>query len=101
MSCDGKPKRATTLDDLLAPKSIAIVGASDDKRRIGGRPLPDMIEQKFDGAVYPVNARRETVQGVKAYPSVDEMSILSSLPSPRRAYPRLSARPAARTPKPC
>jgi acyl-CoA synthetase (NDP forming) len=66
-------KRAMTLDDLLAPRSIAIVGASDDKRRIGGRPVAHMIEQKFDGPVYPVNPKRDTIQGLKAYPSIDDL----------------------------
>ncbi|MEL6227442.1 MAG: CoA-binding protein, partial [Pseudomonadota bacterium] len=63
----------TTLDDLLAPQSIAVVGASEDKRRIGGRPLAHMIEQKFDGPVYPVNAKRDVVQGLDAYPSVADL----------------------------
>ncbi len=42
----------TTLDDLLNPRSIAIVGASDDPTRIGGRPLSHMINQRFDGGIY-------------------------------------------------
>src|SRR5271165_1368349 len=58
-------------DDLFNPRSIAIVGASDDPRRIGGRPLAHMIEQRFDGAIYPVNSRREKVQGLRAYPCLD------------------------------
>ncbi|MEM9147490.1 MAG: acetate--CoA ligase family protein [Pseudomonadota bacterium] len=60
----------TTLEDLLAPRSIAIVGASDDPRRIGGRPLSHMINQRFEGAVYPVNPKRDRVQGLQAYPSL-------------------------------
>ncbi|MEO0995246.1 MAG: CoA-binding protein, partial [Pseudomonadota bacterium] len=60
----------TTLEDLLAPQSIAIVGASDDPRRIGGRPLSHMINQRFEGAVYPVNPKRDRVQGLAAYPSL-------------------------------
>ncbi|MEO0730058.1 MAG: CoA-binding protein, partial [Pseudomonadota bacterium] len=79
--------RKTTIDDLVGPRSIAIVGASDDPRRIGGRPLAHMLEQKFDGAVYPVNARRDTVQGVKAYPSVADIPgdvdfVLVAVPAP-------------------
>ena len=43
----------TTFNQITTPKSIAIVGASDDKNRIGGRPLSHMIEQNFEGTVYP------------------------------------------------
>ena len=60
----------TSLDDLLNPRSIAIVGASDNPTRIGGRPLSHMIKQRFEGGVYPVNPKRDTVQGLKAYPSL-------------------------------
>jgi acyl-CoA synthetase (NDP forming) len=60
----------TTLENLFSPRSIAIVGASADPQRIGGRPLAHMIRQGFEGAVYPVNARRETVQGLPCYPSL-------------------------------
>ena len=60
----------TALNQIMSPKSIAIVGASDDKNRIGGRPLAHMIEQKFQGAVYPVNPNRDNVQGLKTYSSL-------------------------------
>ncbi len=60
----------TSLADLLNPKSIAIVGASDDPTRIGGRPVSHMIRQRFEGGVYPVNPNRDTIQGLKAYPSL-------------------------------
>lgn len=63
----------TTLDDLTAPRSIAVVGASDDPTRIGGRPISYMINQHFDGPVYPVNPKRDTVQGLKAYPSLQDI----------------------------
>ena len=42
----------TTLNEIMSPKSIAIVGASDNKGRIGGRPLAHMIEQKFSGGIF-------------------------------------------------
>jgi acyl-CoA synthetase (NDP forming) len=55
----------TTLKEIMSPKSIAIVGASDNKARIGGRPLAHMIEQKFSGGIFPINPNRDTVQGIK------------------------------------
>ncbi len=64
----------TTLNQIMNPKSIAIVGASDNKNRIGGRPLSHMIEQNFEGTVYPVNRNREKVQGLKSYRSLQDIS---------------------------
>lgn len=55
---------------LLAPRSVAVVGASDDVTRIGGRPLRYMREGGFAGQVYPVNPRRDTVQGLTAFPEI-------------------------------
>jgi acyl-CoA synthetase (NDP forming) len=60
---------ASSLAPLLNPRSVAIVGASDDPSRIGGRPLRYLLQNGFAGAVYPVNSNRDTVQGVKAYPT--------------------------------
>lgn len=56
---------------LLKPRSIAIIGASRDPKRIGGRPLADTLRAGFDGPIYPVNPTSESIQGVKAFPSVD------------------------------
>ncbi|MEM8761011.1 MAG: acetate--CoA ligase family protein, partial [Pseudomonadota bacterium] len=55
------------------PSSIAIVGASDDPTRIGGRPLSHMKNQGFPGAVYPVNPKRDRVQGLPAFPTLAEI----------------------------
>jgi len=62
--------RFAGLTPLLAPKSIAVVGASSDATRIGGRPIAYMQAQKFAGALYPINPNRAEIQGLKAYPSV-------------------------------
>src|ERR1700722_6587323 len=57
----------SNLDALLSPKSIAIVGASDDSARIGGMPLQFLLSSGYTGRIYPVNAHRDQVQGVRAY----------------------------------
>lgn len=62
--------RQRNLTALFRPRSIAIVGASDDVVRISGRPLRYLREGGYGGAIYPVNPRRDTVQGLKAYPSI-------------------------------
>ena len=80
----------TTLNQMTSPKSIAIVGASDNKNRIGGRPLSHMIEQNFEGTVYPVNPNREKVQGLKSYPNVFELaekpSIINFVVPPKTGF---------------
>jgi acyl-CoA synthetase (NDP forming) len=58
------------LDPLLRPRSIAIIGASDDPTRIGGRPLAYLLARGFAGRVLPVNPNRATVQGLPAFPTV-------------------------------
>ncbi|MEL7171435.1 MAG: acetate--CoA ligase family protein [Pseudomonadota bacterium] len=57
----------------MTPNSIAIVGASDDPTRIGGRPVAHMKNQGFPGAVYPVNPKRDRVQDLPAYPSLADV----------------------------
>ena len=76
----------TTLKEIMSPRSIAIVGASDNKTRIGGRPLAHMIEQNFSGGIFPINPNRDTVQGLKAYPTLLDVKedldfILIAVPS--------------------
>jgi len=63
----------TSLDALFRPRSVAILGASDDATRISGRPVRYLIEGGFKGGIYPVNPNRETVQGLKAYKSLAEV----------------------------
>lgn len=65
--------RFVTLTPLLAPRSVAIVGASDDPTRIGGRPIAYMLAQNYAGTILPVNPRRAQVQGLPAWPSIADL----------------------------
>lgn len=58
------------LDALVRPRSVAVIGASDDPTRIGGRPIDYMRRQGFGGTILPVNPNRPTVQGLPAFGSV-------------------------------
>lgn len=59
-----------SLTALFEPKSISVIGASDDPSRIGGKPLRFINDAGFSGQVYPVNPNRTTVQGLPAYRTV-------------------------------
>lgn len=55
------------------PKSIVVYGASSDPDKLSGRPLAYLKKFGYDGQVYAVNPRRDEVQGVPAYRSVDDV----------------------------
>ena len=63
----------TLAQHLLAPTSIAIIGASDDPLRIGGRPISAMLARGYQGTILPVNPRRDRIQGLPAWPSVEAL----------------------------
>jgi acyl-CoA synthetase (NDP forming) len=66
---------------LFAPRSVAIVGQSDDAGKAAGRPLKFLRLMGFAGRVFPINPRRAQVLGERAWPSV------SALPEvPEHAY---------------
>ena len=62
-----------TLTPLLHPTSVAVIGASDNPARIGGRPIRYMRDAGYGGTIYPVNPNRETVQGMPAFPHITEV----------------------------
>jgi acetate---CoA ligase (ADP-forming) len=64
---------ASGLHAALAPKSVAIVGASDNPHKVGGRPILYMQRYGFKGPIYPINPARATVQGYKAFPNLDAL----------------------------
>src|SRR2546426_3250218 len=59
-----------TLEPLLRPRSVAVIGASRRRDSIGGAILHNLIEQGFQGPVYPVNPKATHVQSIPAYPSI-------------------------------
>jgi acetyltransferase len=61
------------LDQLLAPRSVALLGASRRPHRVGTTVLCNLLNGGFKGVIYPVNPKYRKVQGVKAYPSVDAL----------------------------
>jgi len=60
----------TDLKRFLAPASIALVGASEDMSRFGGRCLKRIIEFGFDGKLYPVNPSYQTLRGLPCFANI-------------------------------
>ena len=59
-----------SLKALFEPSSVAVIGASSNPARIGGRPIDYYLKAGFKGRIYPVNPNRDEVQGLKAYADI-------------------------------
>jgi len=58
---------------LLWPKSVAVVGASSDKRGLRGRIVEVICAHPFAGRIYPVSRSAAEIHGMKAYPSIEAL----------------------------
>lgn len=67
------------LESALNPRSVAIIGASENIHKIGGRPIYYMQRGGFAGTIYPINPSRQEVQGLKSYPSLSALSEVPEL----------------------
>ncbi|MDQ7787737.1 MAG: bifunctional acetate--CoA ligase family protein/GNAT family N-acetyltransferase [Thermodesulfovibrionales bacterium] len=61
------------LDFFFNPKRIAVIGACEDKFSIGYNIFKNLLGKGYKGSVYPVNPRREAIQGVEAYPKITDI----------------------------
>jgi acetyltransferase len=61
------------LDAIFRPETVAVVGATDRPGSVGRTIMWNLVSSPFGGTVFPVNARRPNVLGIKAYPSVTEV----------------------------
>jgi acetyltransferase len=58
------------IESFYDPRSIAIIGASGDPRKPGGRPLAALQKRGYAGRVFPVNPRYDEIAGIKCYPTI-------------------------------
>jgi hypothetical protein len=61
------------LEALLHARVVAVIGASRDPRRLGGRPVDLLSRHGYEGRVYAINPNRETADQVQSYPSILEV----------------------------
>lgn len=75
------------LDDIFHPRSVALIGASDREGSVGRNVLWNLLSTPFGGTVYPVNPKRPSILGVKAYkdiaslPEVPDLVVITT-PAP-------------------
>lgn len=58
---------------LFYPRSVALFGATDDVRKWGFALFHNLLKGGFDGALYPINVRKDTVFGIKAYKAIADV----------------------------
>jgi len=86
------------LEKFFNPKSVAIIGASRQKGKVGYEILRSMLDADFPGKVFPVNPQADTVEGLKCYPdlqSIGQAPDLVVIVVPARAVPAVMQQCAA------
>jgi len=63
----------SSLDKIFNPRSIAMIGASDEEDSVGYTLMKNLTELGYKGKVYPVNIRKKEILGFKAYQTVDQL----------------------------
>ena len=63
--------RSASVAELLNPRSVAVIGASEDQTKFGGRLFRMLLKHGFSGTVYPINPGRESLFGLRTCPSID------------------------------
>ena len=62
------------LTTLFEPKSVAVIGASDQENSVGNVLFKNIPDSGYKGRLYPINIAHDTVLGVQAYKSIEEIS---------------------------
>ena len=64
------PRMADRVEPIFLPDSIAVIGASRHKGKVGYAILRNLLVNEFQGKLFPVNPNADSVQGIKAYPNI-------------------------------
>ena len=68
-----------SLEKFFNPQSVAIVGASQVKGKVGYEILSNMIKAGYKGKIFPVNYKAETIEGLKCYPDLKSIGQIPDL----------------------
>lgn len=64
---------APDFDRLIAPRGVAVVGASQDVSRIGGQPVRQLVDFGYRGGIYPVNPKYRDMKGLPCFASLRDV----------------------------
>ena len=64
---------ASAIQRLFYPRTIAVIGASDQPDKFSGRVLKHLLKSDFKGTIFPVNPNRKEVQGVTCYANISDV----------------------------
>lgn len=62
-----------TLESLFNPKTVAILGASENKNKLGFLQVKALLNSGYKGDIYPINPKSEMIEGLMCYPSLSEV----------------------------
>ena len=82
------------LHDILAPDSIAIVGASADPTKRGYKAVAGLLNDGYEGAIYPINRKVSEILGLKTYPTLASLPTTADMAlicTPAKSIPDLLA----------
>jgi len=66
-------EKKTNIEYLFKPRSVAVIGASQNKAKIGYRIVENIVSHGYQGAIYPVNPKGGNVLGNKIYPELSQI----------------------------
>lgn len=66
-------RRRPVLDTMLAPTTVALIGATESPGSVGRTLMENLQDKAFQGEVYPVNPKRTSILGVPAYPGIGKV----------------------------
>jgi len=68
------PETGDGLHNLFYPESIAVIGATDSENKLGYNVFRNLLSHDFQGKLYPVHPKKETVLGIRAYKSIFDVN---------------------------
>ncbi|QIR39775.1 bifunctional acetate--CoA ligase family protein/GNAT family N-acetyltransferase [Tolypothrix sp. PCC 7910] len=89
-----RTEKANPLDFIFAPHNVAVIGATEKQGSVGRTLLWNLISSPFGGTVFPVNPKRNSILGIKAYPTifdVPEKVDLAVIATPAATVPGIIA----------